>query len=122
MNGSDETDKRVMKNMLGMLKGKMKRPTSYENKIINLIKEYNLPYKYCGNGSVIIGYKNPDFINCNNDKILIEVYEEFWHLKDYEEKRSKLFNKYGYKTIFISGRELNKQDWKQYCVDKIIRY
>ena len=46
------------------------KPSSYEKRVSNLIHKYNLPYKYTGDGSFLIGYKNPDFININSEKNL----------------------------------------------------
>ena len=99
-------EKRIKEN----LKGLMKRPTSFEKIIINLINKHNLPYKYTGDGSFLIGYKNPDFINCNGEKIAIEVYNKFHHPEDYEQKRSEHFAKYGWKTIFVNEDEIKSND------------
>lgn len=98
------------KQIKAILKGLMKRPTSYEKIIINLITKYNLPYKYVGDGSFLIGYKNPDFVNVNGEKICIEVYNNYHHPKDYEEIRGEYFKKYGWRTIFINEDEINNQD------------
>ena len=84
------------------LRGLLKRPTSFEKYVINIIKKYNLPYKYVGNGDFILGGKNPDFINVNGEKICVEVYCYYWHPKNYERIRYKHFTKYGWKTIFIN--------------------
>ncbi len=45
------------------LKGLMKRPTSFEKKISDLCIEHKLPFIYTGNGTFLIGHKNPDFID-----------------------------------------------------------
>jgi hypothetical protein len=57
------------KTVKAILKVLFKRPTSYEQKIIDLCKKYNLPFKYVGDGSIIIGYVNPDFIEVNGRKL-----------------------------------------------------
>ena len=106
----------VIKNAL---KGLMKRPTSFEQKLIDLINENNLPFKYIGNGEIIIGYRNPDFIEINGKKLLIETYAKFWHPKNYEEQRFKLFQKYGYRTLFLSEDHLQPRNWKEICLNKI---
>ncbi len=88
-----------------MLRGLIKRPTSLEEDMIKLIKKYNLPYKYTGNGDVWIGGKNPDFININGEKKLIEVGNIYHHQGNYIQERRKHFAKYGWKSyIFISDR------------------
>lgn len=102
-----------------MKKKREVRPTSYEHRIINLIEKHNLPYKYCGDGSVWFGRCNPDFININCQKLIIEVYEEKLHDINYEEIRQKALGEFGYKVIFISGQELFRDDWESYCFNKI---
>ena len=54
--------------MKAILKGLIKRPTSWEKIIIDLCEKYNLPFRYVGNGQVIINYGNPDFICTNGQK------------------------------------------------------
>lgn len=107
------------KQIKAILKGLRKRPTSFEKQIINLCKEHNLPFKYVGNGKLIICCKNPDFVEINEKKLLIETYYKYWHPKDYEEQRYKIFNKYGYKTLFLSDNDLINNNWKQICLKKI---
>lgn len=101
------------------LKSLMKRPTSFEQKIIYLTNKYNLPFKYVGNGQILIGYKNPDFIETNGKKLLIEVHNKFHHQNNYEETRSKRFAKYGYKTLFINEDEVLSKNWENICLNKI---
>jgi len=84
-----------------ILIGSLKRPTSLEKQMIEIINKYKLPYKYVGNGSFLIGYKNPDFININGEKKLIEVGNVFHHQGDYKEKREEHFKKYGWKGYFF---------------------
>lgn len=101
------------------LKGLMKRPTSFEMKIIELIKKYNLPFEYVGNGKVLICYKNPDFIHTNGKKLLIETYFSRWHGEDYETKRAEIFGKYGFKTLFLNENDLESKNWEAVCLNKI---
>jgi len=102
-----------------LLKGLLKRPTTFEQKIIELIKEHNLPFKYVGNGKVIICFRNPDFIECNGRKLLIETYYSYWHSKNYEKQRARIFSKYGYKTLFLNENDLLRKNWKEVCLNKI---
>jgi len=102
------------KALKAMWSGSYKRPTSLEKQFIELIKELNLPYKYTGNGSCIIGYKNPDFININGQKICIEVRnrivcEVFSKItpEEYKKQRIKHFSKFGWKCLVFFEDELN---------------
>src|SRR3990167_10792678 len=95
-----------------MLRALLKRPTSLEKRMIDLIQKHNLPYKYTGNGSFWIGYppKNPDFVNVNGEKKLIEVGNVYHHQGDYIEKRRKHYAQYGWESyIFIKDNLDEKQ-------------
>lgn len=109
------------------MKALFRRPTSLERKLIELIKKYNLPFKYCGDGSVIIGGFNPDFIECNGRKLLIEIANKFHHPENYEKQRYAIFAKYGFRTLFLwwdeffidkHGRKTCK-NWEQNIINKI---
>lgn len=119
-NNSEYKDKRVK----AILNGLIKRPTSYEKKISELCIDYKLPFAYTGNGTFLIGHRNPDFV-CNRFKIAIEVYHTYFKIRDfgscedYEKKRGEYFLKYGYKTIFIRTEEIEDVNWKDICLNKI---
>lgn len=98
---SEETMKKILKKL-------SKRPTSLEQEMIEIIKKNNLPYKYTGDGSFLIGFKNPDFVNVNGEKICIEVGNPFHHQEDYAHKRIKHFAKYGWKCLVFIGDNLNE--------------
>jgi hypothetical protein len=106
------------------LKSLLKRPTSYEKKISELCIEHNLPFIYCGNGTFLIGHKNPDFVN-KEKKIAIEVYHNYFKIRDfgsceeYEKQRREYFAKYGYRTIFIRTEDINHKNWENVCLNKI---
>ena len=108
-----EYREKVVKNAV---KGLLKRPTSFEKIIIDLIKEYNLPYKYVGDGAFLIGYKNPDFVEINGKKICVEVFynyfkeRDFGTVENYKEQRSRHFAKYGWKTIFIDEKQIQNTE------------
>lgn len=98
------------KQIKAILKGLIKRPTYLEKQMIDIIKRNNLPYKYTGNGTFLIGYKNPDFVNINGEKKLIEVGNVYHHQNNYENERRNHFAKYGWKSyIFIQDHLDEKQ-------------
>lgn len=90
-------------------------PTKFEKKIINIIKRNNLPYKYTGNGDFWIGGKNPDFVNINGEKKLIEVGSSYWKNKSYGsvdnyiKERSEHFAQYGWKSYFYIEDDFNEK-------------
>jgi len=90
------------------LKSFPNRPERLLKKILNQI----LPkeYKYVGNGKIIIDRFNPDFINVNGQKKIIELYGDYWHNRRDVIKRDKYrlisYAEYGYKTLIIWEHEL----------------
>lgn len=59
-----------------------KRPNKPEQRVIDIITKYKLPYSYTGGGSVILLGLNPDFVNCNGAKKIIEVFGIAYHNPD----------------------------------------
>jgi hypothetical protein len=84
------------------------RPTSLERQMMKIIEHNNLPFEYVGDGSFLIGYKNPDFINTNGKKICIEVGNIFHHKGDYSQKRKEHFAKYGWNCIIFIANKLDE--------------
>ena len=91
-------------------------PTSLEEKFQSIVDKYNLPYKYVGDGSFIIGRYNPDFININSEKIAIEVYARYYKkrnhdsIENWKTKRSEVFRQYGWQIIYFDEIEVNKEN------------
>ena len=67
------------KRVAAVLAASRKKPTSIELRTQKVVDELRLPYKYVGNGKLIIAGRNPDFANTNGQKKLIEAYGCFWH-------------------------------------------
>jgi NUMOD3 motif len=95
-----------------------RRPmSSLETKFDGIVKKYNLPYKFVGNGKFFIERKNPDFININGEKKAIEVYyrkhKEFFGKKSveaYKQERVAIFSKYGWETLFFDETQVNDEN------------
>lgn len=89
-------------------------PSSLEQKFMEIIKKYNLPYKYVGDGSFILQNCNPDFINTNNEKIAIEVYARYYKrrnhkdIEQWKEERAKVFKKYGWDLMYFDETEVTE--------------
>lgn len=98
--------------------------TDLEKQMLDIIKKHNLPYKYTGNGSFWIGYppKNPDFVNINGDKNLIEVGNIYHHPTNKMEERRNHYRKYGWESYFFITQKLNEKEILQTLMgrDKII--
>jgi len=80
-------------------------------------------YKFVGDGKVILGGFNPDFINCNGQKKIIELYGDYWHNREIANQRDKrrltTYKKYGYKTLIIWEKELKN---KTILIKKILGF
>jgi len=104
------------KHIKTVINNSMKCLYSLEKKFLEIVKKYNLPYKYVGNGDFLLGFKNPDFININGEKICIEVYYPYFKIRDYkscknyEESRTNHFKKYAWKTIFLTNEDLKNEE------------
>lgn len=100
------------------------KPNKPEKILIRLLKEKNLPYKYVGNFKLMIGNKNPDFVNFDKKK-LIELFGHFWHSERVEnvdkhvKGRKDYFKKHGFDTLIVWDNELNDPER---VVDKIIKF
>ena len=102
-----------------ILKGLWKRPTSLEKQFTELLQKNNLPFEYVGDGRLILGGVNPDFIDTNDSKLIIEVADEFFHKNNYAEIRSKIFSNFGYKTLILWGEDFRKSNWKGNILTKV---
>jgi len=97
-----------------VLKGIFAKPNKKEQKLIDLFKEHNLPYRYTGDGGFIINRKCPDFVNSNGQKKIIEHFGTHWHGEgmtglpkaEHEQERKNVFKEFGYSTLIIWENEL----------------
>ncbi len=91
------------------------KPNKPEIKLQELLdKLFSNEYKYVGDFEFWIGARNPDFMNINGQKKLIELFGDYWHsekvtgiLKEkHEQERKNHFKKYGFDTLVVWEREL----------------
>lgn len=97
-NYTDDEKAKCVRKMRTQLK-----PTKPEVALSELLSE---EWKYVGNNEVIIGGKNPDFINVNGQKKLIEIFGRYWHSQEDEYTRPFHFEQYGFKTLIVWEEEL----------------
>jgi len=89
--------------------------SSLEIKFEDIIKQLNLPYKFVGNGEVIIARKCPDFINSKGEKIAVEVFyrkhkEMFRNgLEQWKAERMKIFNENGWEIEFFDETQVKPE-------------
>lgn len=113
------------RHLKAVFKGLKLRPTKPEKLLDKLLQRlFPNQWKYVGDGSFIVGYRNPDFVNVNGQKKIIEMFGDYWHSKkvtgifneQHEQERIDRFAKYGYQTLIIWQHELENIDS---IVDKI---
>ena len=113
-----EYKSRVVKKII---KGSHKKPNNPEKRIIEITKRHSLPFKYVGDGAVIIKGHNPDFISTDGSKKIIEVFGRVYHdpehtflktipLERQEDGRKKMFSEAGYKTLILWDDELDNEE------------
>lgn len=98
-------------------KGRFKRPTRPEERIIRVIIEGDFPFKYTGDGSFLLEGLNPDFVSNKLNKI-IEVFGRVFHdpsvsfidipLNRQYEGRMVLLKKLGYDCLIFWDDELKE--------------
>ena len=91
-------------------------PNKPEILLNRLLKSlFKTDYKFVGDGQVILEGFNPDFINVNGQKKIIEMYSDYWHnlpsYKKRDKRRLKAYNKLGYKTLIIWENEFENLDF-----------
>ena len=96
-------------------KGLRIRPTEPEKFIMEILqKHFPNEWKYTGDFSFWIENKNPDFINVNGLKAIIEFDGDYWHslpkmqLKDKE--RNEIYARYGYKVLMLKYADIKDEE------------
>lgn len=132
---SAETRKKMsMASLQRMRDGVFRRkPTIPEKKMMLLIERNGLPYKYTGNGKFWIENRNPDFVNINGEKKLLEVDGCYWHncpicfnnkivfakgLKT-DNHRDLVYKKYNWEIIRVWEHELKDSKYEDSIISRL---
>lgn len=98
--------------LLIALKACHKKPNKKEKQLIEIIESQKFPFKFTGDGSVVIGGYIPDFTNINSRKQIIEFFGDYWHSKENiawhqtELGRMMAYAQFGFRTLIIWEHEL----------------
>jgi len=110
---TNKTKERIRQNTIkNMKKGIYSLKPNKKELILNRLLYTLFPkeYKYVGDAKVWIENFNPDFINCNGQKKIIELFGDYWHHLPYklvrDKQRLQCYKKYGYSTLVVWEREL----------------
>ena len=102
------------------MKALAKKPTKPERIFMQIVERNNLPFKYVGDGKIIIGTLNPDFIHNNGEKKIIEIFGRVYH--DPEKSffsvgwkrqyfgRISYFAQFGYDCLILWDDELKNEE------------
>lgn len=98
-----------------IVRGTRHRPKARPNKAERFLKQvldayYPGEWKYTGNGEVWLGIYNPDFLNINGRKAVIELFGDYWHSKDSAEDKVDYYNGYGFQCLIVWESELKEED------------
>ena len=117
------------------MEGLHKRPNNPEKLLTSILdKEFPNEYKFTGDGSFIIDGLNPDFVNVNGQKKIIEVFGEAYHDPKVAKwkvspratvsGRRKAFKQFGYTTLIVWSQELYKggDEGRERLLRKIRRF
>lgn len=103
------------------LKALFQKPNKLETKLIRILKKNAFPFRYVGDGQVVIDGKVPDFIATNGSKKIIELFGRPWHdpknkyhspkieYDRTEEGRHKFYESHDYKLLVIWDDELKDE-------------
>jgi G:T-mismatch repair DNA endonuclease (very short patch repair protein) len=89
-------------------------PNKIEGKILDIIVNNSLDFKYNGNGEigVVLGGMIPDFVNTDGKKQVIEVFGDYYHTKlakrwnQTKEGRIKAYNFIGYECLILWEKDI----------------
>ncbi len=87
-------------------------PTTPEKALLKIIKKNDIAFEYTGDGVLWINKFNPDFLH-KKEKLIIEVFGDYWHnredIKLRDKERLRNYSKYGYKTLIFWEHELTNK-------------
>lgn len=96
------------------------KPNKPETELLNLLNTY-FPnqWKYTGNWDFMIGHRNPDFVNINGHKQIIELFGAYWHSIFDIATTINFYKQYGFSTLIIWEDELEN---KSKVITKVRRF
>ncbi len=115
----------------GIARNQRRHKTQPEMVFEDICTKHSLPFHYVGDGSLWIGDNrklNPDFIEANGKKIIVEIFGDYWHNPSLNPKiqeaatleyRKRHYNRYGWESFFIWEHELKMSDADQFVLNML---
>lgn len=98
-------------------RGNRRRPTNPEKFLISCFNKNKVFYKYIGDGSMVVAGKNPDFINIDEKRKVIDYFSPPFHTvyinrtkEEAEKERIEHFEKNGYKCLVLWPEDLKDEE------------
>ncbi len=83
------------------------RPNRAEQALFVLLEKLSPgDWKYVGDWEFVLAGKNPDFVNINGKKQIVELFGDYWHKGEDPAERIALFREFGYETLVVWEAEL----------------
>lgn len=97
-------------------------PNKPEQFLIKLLDQlYPSQWKYTGDFSFIVNGKNPDFVNVNGQKKIIELFGDYWHKGDDPQDRIDTFKPFGFETLVIWESELKNIERIKFKIHRFMK-
>jgi len=96
------------------------RPEIQLDTLLQQLYPGEFKYNGCFECGVLIDGLTPDFVNCNGQKKLIEMFGDYHHEESDIAERTERFAKYGFSALFIWASELKNE--KKEVVQKIVDF
>lgn len=117
--------KHSQKTLAKILQSVHGKPNKAERRLLDIMLKNNLPFRFVGDGSLIIDGMNPDFVNTNTPTQLIELFGVYWHkvrktpFHKTELGRIAAYENLGYRCLIVWETELSDEEA---LVQKINRF
>jgi hypothetical protein len=99
-----------------------RRPTLPELEVLDVLnKYYPNEWQYTGNGRIWIEGRNPDFMNVNGKKLVIEVFGIFWHTEEEMEELIAHYKEFGFKCLILWEYETLYEEPIRQKVENLLR-
>jgi len=105
-------------------KAQNRKPNKAELELEMLLNQhFPNQFKYVGDFQFWVGNFNPDFVNVNGQKLIIELFGDYWHTIDgsqiRDQQRLTTYKQYGFRTLVIWEHELKELEK---VVEKLVTF
>lgn len=116
----EEFKERMLKN-LGDNPYYWRKPNKPETRMLEILNQYYPnTWKYVGDGKVIIGSYNPDFIRIDGKKQLIEIFGDYWHRDTNPQDKIDFYAEVGFATLVFWEHEVYEDvNYLLYMIDHL---